>query len=78
MVKQIMVFGLLLAGAGWPAMASESFEVAVAHRFVGPIQLEGGRLLAIDRTLEMIQSIDKGRTWTSIGPFRDAAGRVII
>ena len=78
MVKQIMVFGLLLAGAGWPAMASESFEVTVAHRFVGPIQLEGGRLLAIDRTLEMIQSIDKGRTWVSIGPFRDAAGRVIM
>ena len=77
-LKQIVVFGLLLAGADCPAMAGESFDVTVAHRFVGPVLLEGGRLLAIDRTLEMIRSIDKGRTWINIGPFRDAAGQVIM
>ena len=62
MLKQIVVFGLLLARAGFPAMAGESFEVTVAHRFVGPVLLEGGRLLAIDRTLEMTRSADQGRT----------------
>jgi len=83
-LRQIVVFGVFLVGAragvgaGCPAMAGESFEVTVGFRFVGPVLLEGGRLLAIDRTLEMIGSVDKGRTWTRVGPFRDAAGRVIM
>ena len=78
MLKQIVIIGLLLAGTPYETTAGESFEVSVSHRFVGPVLLKGGRLLAIDRTLEMTRSADQGRTWTRIGPLRDAAGQVIM
>ena len=77
-LKRIVIIGLLLSGTPYRATAGESFEVTVDHRFVGPVLLKGGRLLAIDRTLEMTRSADQGRTWTSIGPLRDAAGQVIM
>ena len=50
------------------------FEVEVPSRFVGPVQLNDGTLLAVFRTMSRLHSTDEGRTWESAGPLGERQG----
>jgi len=62
-----------LAGA-----ADVEFEVVVPSRLVGPVQLNNGHLLAIDRPMTALHSTDEGRTWKPVGPVVDGKGDRIV